>query len=143
VSINKICSKDLIVYCYAKDLDSLNIQKNYINNFCKNNIKNPIRFYIDYGVPNFLKNKKDLQELLSSNENIDILVFSQDRLTRDTKEMLSISSVCKDKNIKIFGIRENEFLLQDPTDELILDFISKIKNNNNKSTIHVLFFCFS
>jgi len=131
-NFSELISDTPVVYCYAKNLDSLNNQRNYINNFCKENMKNPTRFYIDYGVSNFLKNKKDLQELLSNNENIDILVFSIDRLTRDFDEMLSISSMCKDKNINIFGIKENELLLHDPTDKLILDFISKVKTNDKE-----------
>ena len=125
---SKLISDNPIVYYYAKDLHSLITQKQLIFSFCKSSIKIPSKYYLDYGVSNFLKNKKDLIKLLSSNSNVDVIVASDDRLTRDTVEKLKIKEICDSKNIKIFSVKENKLVFDD---EPILDFL---KDNYNKKT---------
>lgn len=125
---SKLISDNPMVYYYAKDLHSLNTQRQLIFSFCKSNMKIPGKYYLDYGVSNFLKNKKDLIKMLSSNSNVDVIIASDDRLTRDAVEKLKIKELCDSKNIKIFNVIENKLVFDD---EPMLDFL---KDNYNKKT---------
>lgn len=124
-------SNNYAIYCYSKKGNSLKFQREYLKTICKSMFKMPpSKIYSDSGVSNFVRDKSNLKKLLEENSNIDVVVLSADRLTRDSLEMLEIESYAKTKNIRFFSIRENKFLFESEYEKNYLDLIKNIKDGD-------------
>lgn len=102
-------SDNAIAYCYSKKGNGIELQEFMIRCFLEQNGKEYKKIFFDSGVSNLLKSKTNLQKILNL-KDIDIVVLSLDRLTRNSIEFQEINSICKENNIKIFGIKQNLFL---------------------------------
>ena len=95
-----------VIYLYGKDSSSLEKQNYFLKNYCKDHSITPLKMYVDFGCSNFLKNKKSLNRLLAENKNLNILVYSQDRLSRKTEDLFTIKNICSEKEINFFDITQ-------------------------------------
>ena len=76
--------------------------------------------YVEFGCSNFFKNKKSLNRLLEENKNLNILVYSQDRLSRKTEDLFTIKNICKENEISFFDItQEKEIFGKDSLFEIL------------------------
>lgn len=124
-------SNNYVMYCYSKKGNSLKFQREYLKTICNSMLKiPPSKIYSDSGVSNFVRDKSNFKKLLEENSNIDIVVLSADRLTRDSLEMLEIENYAKTKNIRFFSIRENKFLFESKYEKSYLDLIKNIKDGD-------------
>ena len=87
-----------VLYLYGKDSSSLEKQNYFLKNYCKDHNITPLKMYVDFGCSNFLKNKK----------NLNILVYSQDRLSRKTEDLFTIKNICSEKGINFFDITQEK-----------------------------------
>lgn len=99
-----------ILYVYGKSEESINIQEEKLSSFCKEWLLNPVKVYKDYGGSNFLENKSNLMKLFSENQDIDMIIFSFDRISGNLLEVMKIDSLSSDKNIRIYDIKNNAFV---------------------------------
>lgn len=97
-----------VIYLYGKDSSSLEKQNYFLKNYCKEHSITPLKMYVDFGCSNFLKNKKSLNRLLEENKNLNILVYSQDRLSRKTEDLFTIKNICSEKEINFFDISQEK-----------------------------------
>lgn len=99
-----------IFYFFTKNNEIVEKKKDYINSFLKcNNLLNKKIVY-DVYKNNKLKHKVKLNNLLLYRNNFDLCILSFNDLGRDIKELLDIMNICKIKNIRIFDIKQNEFI---------------------------------
>lgn len=99
-----------IFYFFTKNNEIVEKNKDYINSFSKcNNLLNKKIVY-DVYKNNKLKNKVKLNNLLLYKNNFDLCILSINDLGRKLKEILDIMNICKIKNIRIFDIKQNEFI---------------------------------
>lgn len=99
-----------IFYFFTKNNEIVEKKKDYINSFLKcNNLLNKKIVY-DVYKNNKLKYKVKLNNLLLYRNNFDLCILSFNDLGRDIKELLDIINICKIKNIRIFDIKQNEFI---------------------------------
>lgn len=109
-----------VIYLYGKDSSSLEKQNYFLKNYCKDHNITPLKMYVDFCCSNFLKNKKSLNRLLEENKNLNILVYSQDRLSRKTEELFTIKNICSEKEINFFDIsQEKEIFGKDSLYEIL------------------------
>ena len=93
--------KDTIIYKYAKKLLRLNTDGEVLKKVTEENNIFPKAIYSDFSMRNYLSEKPNLKKILSK-KNINILVYSFDRLTRNNFELLEIQEQCKKNNITIY-----------------------------------------
>jgi len=110
-NIEQTINPNCIIYSYSKDNDALVRQEFILNEFCKSWLLKPKKTYKDLGGPNFLSNKSDLVKMLFENSNVDIIISSVDRLSRNIKELMDIEALCQEKNIRFFDISSRDFVL--------------------------------
>lgn len=109
-----------VIYLYGKDKSTLERQNYLIKNYCKDHDITPLKMYVDFGCSNFLKNKKSLNRLLEENKNLNILVYSQDRLSRKTEDLFTIKNICMENKISFFDIsQEKEIFGKDSLFEIL------------------------
>lgn len=113
-NVEQAIKPDCIIYAYSKDKDALLSQESMLKNFCKSWLLKPQKIYKDLGGPNFLSNKSDLVKMLFENSNVDIIISSVDRISRDMKEIIDIELLCKEKNIRFFDVSLRDFVLTQP-----------------------------
>lgn len=113
-----------IIYIYGKDLYSINKQKNLISHFCKDCGINPKKTYIDVECKNDFQSKNELNRLLLENNNTNIIIYSTNRLTRSVSDLFDINDICKERNLGIFSVQNNEFIVDKKS---ILDVVQDIE----------------
>jgi DNA invertase Pin-like site-specific DNA recombinase len=99
-----------ILYAYSKDELLIQSQINGMKEFCKVNMIDYSDVIYDLGKSNFYDNKVNLKKLIENNDNIDIIVKDFSRLGRKVEDTLIIDEKCKENNIQIYSIDNNEFL---------------------------------
>lgn len=99
-----------ILYAYSKDELLIQSQINGMKEFCKVNMIDYSDVIYDLGKSNFYDNKVNLKKLIENNDNIDIIVKDFSRLSRKVEDTLIIDEKCKENNIQIYSIDNNEFL---------------------------------
>lgn len=115
-------SNNSVIYIYSKNKDKLTFQNILLKQFCKEHKINPIKMYVDSGCKNNLDSKYSLKRLLEENTNTDVIIFSQDRLSRKMEDIFKIHDICKEKNIGIYDYQNETFLFEEN------DYIQSIKN---------------
>lgn len=101
-----------VIYLYGKTAESLEHQNYFIKNYCKELNITPLKMYVDYGCSNFFQNKKSLNRLLDENNNLNILVYSQDRLSRKTEDLFRIKKTCEEKEISFFDVSQKKQIFE-------------------------------
>lgn len=99
-----------ILYAYSKDELLIQSQINGMKEFCKVNMIDYSDVIYDLGKSDFYDNKVNLKKLIENNDNIDIIVKDFSRLGRKVEDTLIIDEKCKENNIQIYSINNNEFL---------------------------------
>lgn len=99
-----------ILYAYSKDELLIQSQINGMKEFCKVNMIDYSDVIYDLGKSDFYDNKVNLKKLIENNDNIDIIVKDFSRLGRKVEDTLIIDEKCKENNIQIYSIDNNEFL---------------------------------
>jgi DNA invertase Pin-like site-specific DNA recombinase len=99
-----------ILYAYSKDELLIQSQINGMKEFCKVNMIDYSDVIYDLGKSNFYDNKVNLKKIIDNNDNIDIIVKDFSRLGRKVEDTLIIDEKCKENNIQIYSIDNNEFL---------------------------------
>ena len=99
-----------ILYAYSKDELLIQSQINGMKEFCKVNMIDYSDVIYDLGKSNFYDNKVNLKKIIENNDNIDIIVKDFSRLGRKVEDTLIIDEKCKENNIQIYSIDNNEFL---------------------------------
>ena len=121
-NIQQTLRDNCILYLYSKNGDKLKEQETFLKNYCKIWSLTPSKIYKDFG-KNTLDNKHNLKKLLLENQNKDILVINNTRLSRNYDDMFYIADICEENNLRIFSTRENEFLFDE-----YFNVIRKIQN---------------
>lgn len=123
-SEREVLNNDSIIYIYGKDLDSINKQKKLISHFCKECGINPKKTYIDVECKNDFQSKNELNRLMLENNNTYIIVYSANRLTRSISDLFDIKDICKERNLGIFSVQDNGFIVDKKS---ILDVVQDIE----------------
>lgn len=111
-NIQQTIRPNCILYLYSKNGSDLKIQESYLKSYCEGWLLNPIKIYKDTG-KNILDNKPNLKRLLLENQDKDIIILNNTRLSRNYEDMLDIADICKENNLRIFSTRENEFIFDE------------------------------
>lgn len=124
--IQQTLRPDCILYLYSKNGDDLRNQEIYLKGYCELWELKPSKIYKDTG-KNILDNKPNLKRLLLENQDKDIIILNNTRLSRNYEDLFSIADICKENNLRIFSTRENEFIFDEyfnvfrKTQEQVLD----------------------
>lgn len=111
-NIQQTIRPNCILYLYSKNGDDLRKQEIYLKGYCKIWKLNPSKIYKDTG-KNILDNKPNLKQLLLENQDKDIIILNNTRLSRNYEELFLIADICKENNLRIFSARENEFIFDE------------------------------
>ncbi len=110
--IKKFLKPECILYIYSKSGEDLKRQELFLKGYCDLWELKPIKVYKDTG-KNFLDNKPNLKQLLLENNDTDIIILNNTRLSRHYEDLFSIEDICKENNLRIFSARENNFMFDD------------------------------
>ncbi len=100
-----------VLYVYSRDIDSLNRQETVLKEYCDSKNIKYSGVCKDLGGSNFLENKKELLNLINTNYDIDIIISSASRVGRNMIDTLNLLEMCDEKNIRIYDIESNNYLL--------------------------------
>lgn len=127
----KELSRNVILYCYSKSNEALVEQQRYTRFMLTGMKKNILEIYSDSYVSNSIKNKSNLLKMLDENYDVDIVISSVDRLTRNMNEMIEIKNICNKNKLRIFSIKEREFVFDNFIFDAIKEFIEIIKDGDS------------
>jgi hypothetical protein len=123
-------SDNVIIYCYAKNGDSLKEQQKYIRITCLIDNKKITKIYSDACVSNTLNDKSNLNKLLQENSNVDVVISSIDRLTRKNEDMKLLKEICKKNKIRFYSIKENKIIFDNKVNDAIEKFLKILKDGD-------------
>jgi len=93
-----------------KKNNSVNMQIDYINEYCKRMNYNLINVFKDEGISGKIKNREGLNNLFNviKNDKIDcLIVYSISRLSRKLKDVLEFIELLDKNNVKFISVKEN------------------------------------
>lgn len=122
-NIEQTLKSDCILYLYSKNTEGLLSQAVTLKKFCNSRLLKPNLIYEDSNKLNFLSNKENLMKLISENSNVDVLVTSIDRLSKNILELTDIQKLCKMKKIRFFDVSARQYVFD------ILDNIKNVKKD--------------
>lgn len=122
-NIEQTLKSDCILYLYSKNTEGLLSQAVTLKKFCNSRLLKPKLIYEDSNKLNFLSNKENLMKLISENLNVDVLVTSMDRLSKNILELTNIQKLCKMKKIRFFDVSARQYVFD------ILDNIKNVKKD--------------
>ena len=122
-NIEQTLKSDCILYLYSKNTEGLLSQAVTLKKICNSRLLKPNLIYEDSNKLNFLSNKENLMKLISENSNVDVLVTSVDRLSKNILELTNIQKLCKMKKIRFFDVSARQYVFD------ILDNIKNVKKD--------------
>ena len=96
-----------IIYCrVSTDTQNFESQQYSCEKFCKQNNLNANKVYHETGSARSIMNLNLLQDIINNNVDINLIVYSIDRLTRNVDDGELIYNALKDRNIIVFSVTE-------------------------------------
>lgn len=129
-----------IIYVYGKDKELATQQLSIVNGICKTKNIPTSKVYMDIGGSNKLNYKINLKKLINENQNNNILVLNESRLTRDifdNLELFELKSLCFSKNLNIYDLTNDKFIF-DKDFEMLENLFSKGSDEKVQRNLDVL-----
>ena len=112
--------KNVVIYCYSKEKDNLEIKLELLRDYCKKNKINVIDEIYDVGKPNKLNNKPNLMKLLDEYHNIDLLTLNFDNISKKMDDIFYVNSKLLTNNCRLYNYMRDEFLDVDKNDSILI-----------------------
>jgi DNA invertase Pin-like site-specific DNA recombinase len=110
-----------IIYCrISSDTQNFESQQYSCEEYCKRNNLNIISIYHETGSARSINNLQLLQEIITDNVDINLVVYSVDRLTRNIQDAELIYDAFNSRNINVWSITE-EVNFFDPRNKHLWD----------------------
>ncbi len=107
-SVNLFNTKNVVIYVRAStDNQEINAQKFSCEEYCRNNNLLVKSIYVEKCSAFKNKSQKQLNKLINENENINLIVFSIDRFSRNINKADVLVQTLTQKNINLISIKEN------------------------------------
>lgn len=135
-----ILGDESIIYVYGKDKELATQQLSIVNGICKTKNIPTSKVYMDIGGSNKLNYKINLKKLINENQNNNILVLNESRLTRDifdNLELFELKSLCFSKNLNIYDLTNDKFIF-DKDFEMLENLFSKGSDEKVQRNLDVL-----
>ena len=127
-----IINKDVVIYVYGKEDDTIERQVRELKSFCNLYKLNLCDVYIDQFGSNRFENKISLKRLIENNSNINVLIIDFDRLSRDAVDLFDIYKQCRNKYIDFYDTRLGKFL-SDTYFTLFQDMIEEVDDKGGEA----------
>ena len=127
-----ILNKDVIIYVYGKEDDTIERQVRELKSFCNLYKLNLCDVYIDQFGSNRFENKVNLKRLIENNSNINVLIIDFDRLSRDAVILFDIYKQCRNKYMDFYDTRQGIFL-SDTYFTLFQDMIEEVDDKGGEA----------
>lgn len=127
-----IINKDVVIYVYGKEDDTIERQVRELKSFCSLYKLNLCDVYIDQFGSNRFENKISLKRLIENNNNINVLIIDFDRLSRDAVDLFDIYKQCRNKYIDFYDTRLGKFL-SDTYFTLFQDMIEEVDDKGGEA----------